>query len=73
MTPSQLMCHLKNGQMLSSLGFFHPPPFTSLPQFFEVTVVQKVFNAIYWTNLYPVDNAIDFLDTYLLNSNFSDR
>ena len=31
-------------------------------------VVQKVDNATYWINLYPVDSAAGFLNTYLLNS-----
>ena len=29
-------------------------------------VVRRLDNAIHWKNLYPVDNATDFLHTYLL-------
>ena len=34
-------------------------------------VVQKVDNAIYWINLYPVDSAIGFPNTYRPDSDLS--
>lgn len=34
-------------------------------------VAQKVDNAIHLLNLYPLDNAIDFHNTYLSESNLS--
>ena len=37
----------------------------------QVSVVHKVENAIHWINLYPVDSAIGFPNTYLLNSDLS--
>ena len=35
------------------------------------TVVRKADDAIHWINLYPVDNAIDFPNTYPLYSELS--
>jgi len=34
-------------------------------------VVQKVDNAIHWINLYPLNGAIGFPNTYPLDSGFS--
>ena len=34
-------------------------------------VVQKVDNAVHWRNLYPLDSAIVFPNTYLLDSDLS--
>ena len=34
----------------------------------QASVVQKLDSAIHWINLHPVDNAINFSNTYLLNS-----
>ena len=34
-------------------------------------IFQKVDNALHWINLHPVDNAIGFPNTYLLDSDFS--
>ena len=34
-------------------------------------VVLKVDSTIHWINYYPKDSAIDFLNTYPLNSDFS--
>ena len=36
-----------------------------------VPVVQKLDNAIHRINLYPVDNAIGYPNTYLLDSDLS--
>ena len=33
-------------------------------------VVQKLDEDIHWMNLYPLDNAIGFCNTYLLDSDF---
>ena len=35
--------------------------------------VRKVHNTIHRINLYPVDNAIDFSNTYPLDSDLSDE
>ena len=37
----------------------------------QVPVVQKLDSAIHWINLYPEDNAIDFPNTYPLDSDLS--
>ena len=37
----------------------------------QAPVVQKVDNTIHWINLFPVDEAIDFPNTYPLDSNLS--
>ena len=34
-------------------------------------IVQKMNNAIHRINIYPLDKAIDFLNTYLLDSDIS--
>ena len=34
-------------------------------------VIEKMDNPIQWINLYPMDNAIDFPNTYLLNSDLT--
>ena len=39
----------------------------------QAPVLQKVDNAIHGINLYPLDNAIGFPNTYLLNSDLSGR
>ena len=36
-----------------------------------VPVVEKMDNPIQWINLYSVDNAIDFPNTYLLDSDLT--
>ena len=36
-------------------------------------VIQKVHSAIHWTNLYALDNAIGFTNTYPLESDLSSR
>ena len=36
------------------------------------SVVQKVNSAIQWINLYPVENAVGFPNTYPLDSDLSD-
>ena len=35
------------------------------------SVVEKMDNPIQWINLYSVDNAIDFPNTYLLDSDLT--
>ena len=37
----------------------------------QAAVVQRLDNAIHWINLYPVDNVIRFVITYLLESDLS--
>ena len=37
----------------------------------QVQVVQKVDNAIHWINLYSLNSAIGFANTYLLDSYLS--
>ena len=39
---------------------------------FQVAVVQKVDNVIHWINLYPVNSAIGFPNTYPLEGDLSD-
>ena len=39
--------------------------------YFQVPVVQKLDSAIHRINLFPVDNAIGFLNTYPLDSDLS--
>ena len=34
----------------------------------QVSIVQKVNSAIYWINLYPVDNVVAYPDPYPLDS-----
>ena len=36
-------------------------------------VVQKVDNAIHWISLYPLNSAIGFPNSYLLDSNLSGK
>ena len=36
-------------------------------------IVQKMNNAIHRINIYPLDSAIGFLNTYLLDSDISRR
>ena len=38
---------------------------------FQPKVVQRVENAVHWTNLYPADNTIGFPNTYSLDSDLS--
>jgi len=38
---------------------------------FQAPVVQKVENAIQWINLYPMDSAIGFPNTYPLENDLS--
>ena len=40
-------------------------------QKYLVPVVQKVDSAIHWIKIYPVNNAIGFPNTYLLDSDLS--
>ena len=37
----------------------------------QVPIVRKMDNAIHWIKLYPVDNTIDFPNTYPLDSDLS--
>ena len=39
----------------------------------QAPVVQKVDSAIHWLNLYPLDNAIGFPNTYSLDRDLSSR
>ena len=41
-------------------------------QIHQALVVQKVDNAIYWINHYPVDSVVCFVNTYPLDSDLSD-
>ena len=43
---------------------------TGNPQLLD-PVVEKMDNPIQWINLYSVDNAIDFPNTYLLDSDLT--
>ena len=38
-----------------------------------VPIVSRVDNAIVWIHLYPVDSAVRFVNTYLLDSDLSKR
>ena len=38
---------------------------------FQASVAKKVDSAIQWINLYPVDNAIGFPNTYLVDTDLS--
>ena len=38
---------------------------------FQAPVAKKVHSAIHWINLYPVDNATGFPNTYPLDSDLS--
>ena len=46
-------------------------PKTLHPIFPLVPIAQRVVIAINWINLYPVNNAIHFINNYLLNSYYS--
>ena len=37
----------------------------------QAPAVEKADNFVHWINLYPVDNAIGFPDTYSLDSDLS--
>ena len=39
----------------------------------QAPVVQKVDSAIHWLNLYPLDNAIGFPNSYSLDRDLSSR
>ena len=43
------------------------------PNTYQAPVVQKMASAIRWINLYPVDSAIGFPNTYPLGSDLSGR
>ena len=57
-----------NSNLALTLGYLNP----ALNNPAQAPVVQKVDSAIHWISLYPVDSAIGFPNTYLLDRDLSD-